>query len=1809
MLPIIRREVNNNQNSNQTGNAQQRSFLSQLAHSIRGVSCFSNAVHPQTVVPATPLSNLSVGKQKAALKVHNLIPKLSPMQIDFNTNNIIAGIREARAGHKGEEHLLIHTPEMSITAYDCGDLHQTTDAKTRNAQMEASLQRIMAETKGISVTVGFPYYNDQGERVIMHALISDGEIKRIKGKEELANNIGSNRGVEYEMRFFTPCAAGMKFTLFGQQYTYRAPGSLFSNEPVVVAGQRVSLVICEEMFTGTDQMGPLYLHLYHHIGHYLESSLSKALPGHYIDINETEELRSLIEQALNSDGSLVLPAKLDGFSAEEIILLNQEFAQTFAAYKKEYRALKQQFDQQIKADIREKSTLYKQLQQADVILVPNGSPSATAKLQTREALLQTIGETYAEQMGEQEKKVVFYNNNNGVQAGSIPFDGTVLKTTITKEDVSVVLLSSHKYGLVEEANPRVPVHATGRGRQEVADAINGSKLYTGNKATVAKFGKGVADVQTKYYHDADYAYSTLQTLMKLVPSLQPGEYIPKDNKTFSGFFISMSGGFDSGHTALAIGRAFEKRLRTLYLEVGQNLTKALEGLKKELLLDNRAFDADLFCSRFLTKRIDVGNDLDHPDLQYRYMEQMAEILGLGKIQVTEENLYVVLEQVKGKLAGVRTVGDLLELVKNRMESMSVKNQIPIDDQLEFLAKLLNFHLVKGAYLRTDNNSIDTENAARSLADELGLDFEVRNVDVDFKTQLLMEKGINIAEFPEKKRIQILNKYSEILRLGKKTDLEKQIMENEAKIEILKFQKGSTEEIGELEDLNAGLKEKIKINGEELAKLKGELYELVKDKVSVPKDKYKVHNWYESASGLEIENAQARMRSQKNWLMAKEYGFMPTSNPNSDEGKQGYTTVSGDQHAGYVSWTGNHRKTNIYAEMLYMMKRSMGDATRFFGEMKPIKAIYNTFKQPPSAELQQLSTDKKGKGSIQQTDESSYGMSYQELTVIGDKLFGLSDNGAYFDQMCEIYAKQFKDDPIFSGHDKWEIFAKMDKVNRQWYAASFKRRMAPWQMTNSDASVDHHANNRTEFAGIDNAIRFERAGLLLALLIDQKIIQTDMPIKELMENLLLNAELQKKLAMVIWSRGSQPNDIKDLIRLYKSCPELLKIKIRERVEKAGIDLKKDLAIKEPQIGEIENKGGSPIVGKPIAAKARDLAGNLELAKKAVVEAVQEGKKMVVIPDVVGADLGDNVRRVTQEHIAILLKDLARFKVPKDFAIVIGHPAYDQGTADRSCRYYQAASVIQNGEVKATFYANKINNNHDQPGASYDTRTFQPYQGPQNPVEINGQSYFVAIGESSVPNLAGSTKVIHLGAMEAEDQLEAAAKIGPRLELSVNAKGSSSGIRAFNGRSVYSTEEIAGFEKQDATPEAQLLRDAQWLNDYLPLFGKITIVLDSPESLYTLAVMKKVVEMRKGVCNEKNFNDAVEVVTPCFASGRGEVETLWSAAKELFGFELPRSNEKHETNIYHIDSLHYMFVRNAIVGDINMRKFDEIEQGDSWLAFDGKFRAFLDAGQTAKKEQLAEFKTLLESSKALKESIRETYRREHNDQPADENNLAAYTQLQIQLICNRIRDYRFDPESSVRVKYITSWLLSARDGDEGQIMLSNIARNDLCCAMENMVGGRMNQGGLTVTASHSLNAMKQMINQPSADALFDAKMSEEIVEGLTRRDVDEIYEYIKDHNFNIDGIENSKLKGPHLISKLEKFAELWKKNTLDRHCLPNAPHTNYSVDQQTSFREPMFAGWLDDQLRLLKEKMRLQSQQPAQPRTRRWGFRNNQVSPVF
>ena len=918
------------------------------------------------IIPAETKAPSSATVAKTIVVANGIIDSI-PNNLENNTTKIVEQMLEAYKTHlqgaNRESHLLFHTPELSINTYQSEDyfIYANLQGRAYNERVEEQLKRFIKATEGkeLTASVGFAYVADNGKQLILHALISEGKIVSIKGKEDLANNIGAHRGVEYETRYFTPCKHMMKITLLGTQYHYGM--GIFSQESVVIAGKRVALVICEEMFTGTDNLGQYDAKLNNELDLYMTELLKETAPKDFrARHSQIPFLRDFILKSLSSDTTIII--NKSEFGEEMTSRLNAKFASSFEEFRRRYQAHARSNQKASEFDVVEQSRLFNALQRSDIVLVPNGSPSATGKYDTRVRLLKLIGETYRKGcvMVDGEKKKIFYSNHNGSQAGSIPFDGNVIETTITKEKVAVEPLNIYSYGVFFENNPSVPHYLTPKGQERIASLINsGIEYYSGPDKYRIRFGNAVKNVYPKFYQETEFAY---KNLLKRLDKFSNVEGILEEGEgSYFGNFISLSGGFDSAHTLITRSKMIELRLRQLAKQNGGSIDGALNALIAELKLNQRAFNPVQF-SRFLNRG---------------HLSTFCKLLGCNA------------EGVRTHLQQCTTIEDVIRLI-------NTANQ-PAEEKLALLSQIVIFHTVKAAYLRTKNNSTKTERAARQLAEELGADFEVRDIDSDFKVALLLEKGVQISDYSPATQGKILAKYTEILDIEKEGD-----RQNEIEFEKSRINKGRNVEnaVRRIEALTQALSD----DKAKLARLKGELNTLLGKEVDV-------HNWFESKNGLEIENIQARVRAYKNWQIGVSYGLMPTSNPNTDEAKQGYTTFTGDLHAGEDSSTADLRKTEILGEMALLMKDGFHDDTNFQGNIAPIQAILYTFKQPPSAELQNGGDDVDTTFS-QQTDEGAYGMSYLELSFIGDRLFQLSKNGAHFVRLGEVYDSLEKQPSVF-----------------------------------------------------------------------------------------------------------------------------------------------------------------------------------------------------------------------------------------------------------------------------------------------------------------------------------------------------------------------------------------------------------------------------------------------------------------------------------------------------------------------------------------------------------------------------------------------------------------------------------------------------------------------------------------------------------------------------------------------------------------------------------------------------------------------------
>jgi NAD+ synthase (glutamine-hydrolysing) len=112
--------------------------------------------------------------------------------VDENADKIIAAANRAR-DEFGCDLLLL--PELALCGYPPEDLLLHQGLRNR---VEAALQRIIAEVRGIALYVGYPQYRD-GNIFNAAAFIHDGEVLAVHRKLVLPNY-----SVFDELRYFEP---------------------------------------------------------------------------------------------------------------------------------------------------------------------------------------------------------------------------------------------------------------------------------------------------------------------------------------------------------------------------------------------------------------------------------------------------------------------------------------------------------------------------------------------------------------------------------------------------------------------------------------------------------------------------------------------------------------------------------------------------------------------------------------------------------------------------------------------------------------------------------------------------------------------------------------------------------------------------------------------------------------------------------------------------------------------------------------------------------------------------------------------------------------------------------------------------------------------------------------------------------------------------------------------------------------------------------------------------------------------------------------------------------------------------------------------------------------------------------------------------------------------------------------------------------------------------------------------------------------------------------------------------------------------
>jgi len=175
------------------------------------------------------------------IRVAAAVLNQTPLDWENNLANIKIAIEESRQ----REARILCLPEMAITGYGCEDAFHSPGLQRTALEI---LQEIVAETKGMILTVGVPLLHKSG---LFNAacLAADGRILGFVAKRFLASE-----GLHYEPRWFKPWPLGVcdAVEVNGQEYP-------IGDVAFDCGGVKIGLEICEDAWVAKRPGGDMAL--------------------------------------------------------------------------------------------------------------------------------------------------------------------------------------------------------------------------------------------------------------------------------------------------------------------------------------------------------------------------------------------------------------------------------------------------------------------------------------------------------------------------------------------------------------------------------------------------------------------------------------------------------------------------------------------------------------------------------------------------------------------------------------------------------------------------------------------------------------------------------------------------------------------------------------------------------------------------------------------------------------------------------------------------------------------------------------------------------------------------------------------------------------------------------------------------------------------------------------------------------------------------------------------------------------------------------------------------------------------------------------------------------------------------------------------------------------------------------------------------------------------------------------------------------------------------------------------------------------
>jgi NAD+ synthase (glutamine-hydrolysing) len=390
-------------------------------------------------------------------------------------------------------------------------------------------------------------------------------------------------------------------------------------------------------------------------------------------------------------------------------------------------------------------------------------------------------------------------------------------------------------------------------------------------------------------------------------------------------------------------------------------------------------------------------------------------------------------------------------------------------------KTIMDHMLTCVYMGTDNSSEDTLRAAKTLIeggtredgshfDGIGGKFHYRNIQRLVEIYAEIFSGVNPSMLDDARDIQIRKEIAAILGTRKEDTTHQELAQRVERFKTL-------------------------------------FEEVSHDVLSVANEDHITS----------YENLQARLRQVLLHIFSNMENKVSIANPNLDEGRNSYATWGGDLHGGMISGNAHKNKQRQLDHMRLLEEHGLEGIT-------PVKALYWTLKNKPSAELQPRSKD----GKVTQFDEEQLGRSFVQMEAISDYMLydrPLSQQERK-NNPIEVFEKcrqhpAFADDTIEKLHDRIRVSYQL------WAHAQFKAHGSPLAATYG-RNIDHQSSLRTP--NIASYHRPELAQLALHALNEMakrdgssfEALSGGQSIKTLSKRALLDEDFANALTAGMWT---------------------------------------------------------------------------------------------------------------------------------------------------------------------------------------------------------------------------------------------------------------------------------------------------------------------------------------------------------------------------------------------------------------------------------------------------------------------------------------------------------------------------------------------------------------------------------------------------------------------------------------------------------------------------------------------------------------------